>query len=81
MLVTKNFKVKVTPSVTSVESSEQFWRKIRQIWRICEPYIQNLQKCNESPGLTISLCTVLAETHSPVIEELYYSSYTEKMML
>ena len=43
--------------------------------------VQNLQKCNESPGLTISLCTVLAETHSPVIEELYYSSYTEKMML
>ena len=27
----------MTPSVTSVESSEQFWRKIRQIWRICEP--------------------------------------------
>ena len=27
----------VTPSVTSVESSEQFWRKIRQIWHICEP--------------------------------------------
>ena len=29
--------VEVTPSITSVESSEQFWRKIRQIWRICEP--------------------------------------------
>ena len=29
--------VEVTPSVTTVESSEQFWRKIRQIWRICEP--------------------------------------------
>ena len=29
----------MTPSVTSVESSEQFWRKIRQIWRICEPCI------------------------------------------
>ena len=28
--------VEVTPSITSVESSEQFWRKIRQIWRICE---------------------------------------------
>ena len=27
----------MTPSVTSVESFEQFWRKIRQIWRICEP--------------------------------------------
>ena len=31
--------VEVTPSVTSVESSEQFWRKIRQIWRICEPCV------------------------------------------
>ena len=29
--------VEVTRSITSVESSEQFWRKIRQIWRICEP--------------------------------------------
>ena len=29
--------VEVTPSVTYVESSEQFWRKIRQIWRIYEP--------------------------------------------
>ena len=79
-LLPKIFGVKVTPSVTSVESSEQFWRKIRQIWRICEP-CSKLTKCNESPGLTISLCTVLAETHSPVIAELYYSSYTEKMML
>ena len=26
--------VEVTPSVILVESSEQFWRKIRQIWRI-----------------------------------------------
>ena len=31
--------VKVSPSVTSVESSEQFWHKIRQIWRICEPWL------------------------------------------
>ena len=36
-LLPKIFGVEVTPSVTSVESSEQFWRKIRQIWRICEP--------------------------------------------
>ena len=28
----------MTPSVTSVESSEQFWSKIRQIWCICEPW-------------------------------------------
>ena len=35
--------VEVTPSITSVESSEQFWRKIRQIWRICEPWL-NLSK-------------------------------------
>ena len=36
-LLPKISGVEVTPSVTSVESSEQFWRKIRQIWRICEP--------------------------------------------
>ena len=36
-LLPKISGVKVTPSVTSVESSEKFWRKIRQIWRICEP--------------------------------------------
>ena len=36
-LVTKIFGVEVTPSVTSVESSEQFWCKIHQIWCICEP--------------------------------------------
>ena len=36
-LLTKIPGVKVTPSITSVESSEQFWRKIRQIWCICEP--------------------------------------------
>ena len=40
--------VEVTPSITSVESSEQFWRKIRQIWRICEPWtsiMRNLKTC------------------------------------
>ena len=31
--------VEVTPSITSVESSEQFWRKIRQIWHISEPCV------------------------------------------
>ena len=36
-LLPKISGVEVTPSVTSVESFEQFWRKIRQIWRICEP--------------------------------------------
>ena len=36
-LLPKISEVEVTPSVTSVESSDQFWRKIRQIWRICEP--------------------------------------------
>ena len=36
-LLPKIVGVKVTPSLTSVESSEQCWRKIRQIWRICEP--------------------------------------------
>ena len=36
-LLPKISGVEVTPSVNSVESSEQFWRKIRQIWRICEP--------------------------------------------
>ena len=37
-LLPKISGVEVTPSVTSVESSEQFWHKIRQIWRICEPW-------------------------------------------
>ena len=36
-LLPKISGVEVTPSVTSAESSEQFWRKIHQIWRICEP--------------------------------------------
>ena len=39
-LLPKISRVEVTPSVTSMESSEQFWRKIRQIWRICEPCLQ-----------------------------------------
>ena len=38
-LLPKISGVEVTPSVTSVESSEQFWRILRQIWRICKPYI------------------------------------------
>ena len=38
-LLPKISGVEVTPSVTSAESSEQFWRKIRQIWRICEPWL------------------------------------------
>ena len=38
VFVTENSGVDVTPSVISVELSEQFWRKIRQIWRICEPW-------------------------------------------
>ena len=36
-LLLKMSGVKVTPFVTSVESSEQFCCKIRQIWRIFEP--------------------------------------------
>ena len=36
-LLPKISRVEVTPSVTSMESSEQFWRKLRQLWRICEP--------------------------------------------
>ena len=37
-LLPKISGVRATPSITSVESSEQFWRNIRQIWRICEPW-------------------------------------------
>ena len=40
-LLPKISGVEVTLSVTSVESSEQFWHKIRQIWHICEPCIRN----------------------------------------
>ena len=38
-LLPKISEVEVTPSVTSVESSEQFWRILRQIWRIRKPCI------------------------------------------
>ena len=44
-LLPKISGVEVTPSITSVESSEQFWRKIRQIWRICEPWMSSSEKC------------------------------------
>ena len=37
-LLPKIFGVDVSPSVTLVKSSEQFWHKTRQIWRICEPW-------------------------------------------
>ena len=43
-LLPKIFGVEVTPSVTSVESSEQFWRKIPQIWRIFEPCLINFNE-------------------------------------
>ena len=36
-LLLKISGVEVTPSITPVESPEQFWRKIRQIWCICDP--------------------------------------------
>ena len=47
-LLPKISRVEVTPSVTSVESSEQCWRKIRQIWRICEPCNNNADNNNKS---------------------------------
>ena len=37
-LLPKISEVEVTPSVNSVESSEQFWHKICPIWHICEPW-------------------------------------------
>ena len=43
-LLPKISGVEVTPSVTSVESSEQFWLKIRQIWRVCEPCVHVIVK-------------------------------------
>ena len=49
-LLPKISGVEVTPSVTSVESSEQFWRKIRQIWRICEPWVKLQKMCKGNPG-------------------------------
>ena len=56
-LLPKISEVKVTPSVTSVESSEQFWRKIRQIWRICEPCLlsQEFPIMSEGQGAGDSL--------------------------
>ena len=68
-LLAKISGVEVTPSVTSVESSEQFWRKIRQIWRICEPclHFESIGNYQEDmaeklrgiilPGIPTCLCT------------------------
>ena len=54
-LLLKISGVEVTPSVTSVELSEQFWRKICQIWCICEPWKVWIEVCgweNEELQLT-----------------------------
>ena len=45
----------MTPSVTSVESSEQFWCKIRQIWCICEPWGQHTAPYSNMQPLTLTL--------------------------
>ena len=37
-LLPKISGVEMTPSITYVESSEQFWCKIHQIWHICKPW-------------------------------------------
>ena len=49
-LLPKISRVEVTPSVTSMESSEQFLRKIRQIWRICEPWVHDSSVDREPRG-------------------------------
>ena len=56
-LLPKISGVEVTPSVTSVESSEQFWRKIRQIWRICEPWGRQItqQSLSFKPVLIVNI--------------------------
>ena len=46
-LLPKTSGVEVTPSVTLVESPEQFWCKIRQIWGICEPCFGSENKMTE----------------------------------
>ena len=40
--------VKVTPSITSLESVEIIWSKILQIWSICEPCYSYLYACQSS---------------------------------
>ena len=41
-LLPKISGVQVTLPITSVESSVQFWCKIRQIWHICKPWYPNV---------------------------------------
>ena len=71
----------MTPSVTSVESSEQFWSKIRQIWRICEPCTndENLSfdfLCLYKPSTTLSSIKLVnvKDSSSPIVSQLYEKS-------
>ena len=71
----------MTPSVTSVESSEQFWSKKRQIWRICEPCTndENLSfdfLCLYKPSTTLSSIKLVnvKDSSSPIVSQLYEQS-------
>ena len=66
-LLPKISGVEVTPSVTSVESSEQFWRKIRQIWHICEPCISAKNIKHHQINLRSILFPVLSGTECIII--------------
>ena len=67
----------MTPSVTSVESSEQFWRKIHQIWRICEPW--SLSSCTKLDNICRIMIKNLTEKKTVKILLLGHS-ITEKII-
>ena len=54
LFVTKNFWSRTDSPVTSAESSEQFWCKMPQIWRICEPWIRT-KESHTSPECLVFL--------------------------
>ena len=78
----------MTPSVTSVESSEQFWSKIRQIWRICEPCTndENLSfdfLCLYKPSTTLSSIKLVnvKDSSSPIVSQLSDNQNDNKTMI
>ena len=80
-LLLKISGVEVTPSVTSVESSEQFWSKIRQIWSICEPWTNDenlsfdfLSLYKPSTSFSSMKLVNVKDSSSPIVSQLYEQS-------
>ena len=84
-LLLKISGLEVTPSITSAESCEQFWRNIRQIWRICEPWqIQVSAWVLHEYPLGINYYTVLFDqpfSRSPSETSFGHSTSTDQKLL